>query len=69
MDTVTLNITFEDEIGMKIRMRLNDIRADVTSADVLKLANKLIEDNTLINKGRSIEKFVSAEKVSIERLD
>ena len=69
MDTVTLNITFEDESGMKIRIRLNDIRADITSADVLKLANKLIDDNTLINKGRSIEKYISAEKIKVERLD
>jgi len=69
MDTVTLNIILKDENGMNVKVRLNDIRSDVTSAEVLALANKFIDDNILTNKGRSITDYLGAEKISIERLE
>ena len=66
MDTVTINIILEDEGGTKVKIKLNDIRSDVTSVEVLLLANKFIDDNILTNKGKSVVNYVSAEKIIVE---
>ena len=69
MDTITLSITLKDENGIKVKVKLNDIRSDITSAEVLALANKLIDDDILINKGTSIIEYVSAEKIIVEKIE
>ncbi|MCL2321722.1 MAG: DUF2922 domain-containing protein [Oscillospiraceae bacterium] len=69
MDTVTLSLTFQDENGKKFKIKLNDIRSDVTSAEVLVLANKFIDDDVLVNKGAKIVEYLSAEKIIVERLE
>ncbi|MCL2321702.1 MAG: DUF2922 domain-containing protein [Oscillospiraceae bacterium] len=68
MDTVTLNIIFENEDGMKAYVKLNDIRADVTTSEVLVLANKLIDESILISRGKNVVKYIGTEKIFKELL-
>jgi len=68
MDTVTLSIIFKDEAGSKVYVKLNDIRNDITSAEVLTLVNKIIDDDILDVRGKSVVEFVSAEKIIREAI-
>ena len=66
METITLNIILANEDGLKVNLKLNDIRSDVTGTEVSELANKLIDEKMLINRGKDVVTYIGAEKIIIE---
>jgi len=68
LDTITLNIIFEDAEGKRTSLKFKDIRADISSSEVSAFTKKIVDEGFLNIKGRSIVKFVSAEKITTEVL-
>ena len=68
MDIITLRLIFEDSEGKISNLRFNDIRADITTTEISEFADKIINENFISVKGKSLVKFVNAEKITTEKM-
>ena len=61
MERNILIIIFEDSSGAKFRLKINDVRADISSAEANALASKIIENDILDVKGKKLVEHISSE--------
>ena len=70
MDKIILHMIFENSEGSKTRVKINDVREDITNQEVSVLANNIIDNNVMSFKNKTLVNYVSSEleKISIEPL-
>lgn len=70
MNKTTLHMIFENSEGTKSKVKINDVKDDVTSEEVAVLGNKIVNDNIMSIKKKRFVKYVGAEleKTNIETL-
>lgn len=68
MEQNTLYIVFENSMGTKSKLKINDVKPDVTSEEVAELANKIVDKNAIIGKNGSYVQYIHSEleKTSVE---
>jgi len=70
MDKIILHMIFENSEGSKVRVKINDVRDNITAQEVSVLANNIIDNNIMSFKNKTLAHYVGSEleKISIEAL-
>ncbi len=61
MEKYVLSMIFENIEGEKVKVRINDVRPDITSAEVETLGNKIVEKDAILGKKLKLASYISAE--------
>ena len=61
MDRTIIYLVFENSNGGKSKLKISDVKPDVSSQEAAALANKIVDKNAIIRKNVSFVQYLHSE--------